>query len=295
VDNWFRLGFIVDPGDGLAVETERTVVCKDCFIITERDEIGKEEAQALIEANQAIIDAFYVVVEGFSPSDLGITTANPSPMQLQAWAPQITFNPVPGQMSQQVNDMLLEDNSALNQVQRITFGYNISFTGTNDFTSDVVPIQVTASTQGLSSIATIDLTQVDAPYMDHGPISYLSSDTRVFKLQPGGTVVGAPALGTDPLGFIQGVLKQLRSVLTPAQAYQAFENLPAGEDAVDQLEWLPELNNQPVFNFALCRVRYRATVTTAMNVRVFFRLFQLLPLGRSITLELPTAWGDSQE
>jgi L-Lysine epsilon oxidase N-terminal/L-lysine epsilon oxidase C-terminal domain len=279
VDNWFRLGFIIDPGNGQAVETERTVVCKDCFIITERDEIGEEEASALITANQQIIDAFYVVVEGFTPADLGITTPNPNSMQLQAWAPNITFNPTPLQMQQQVNDMLLEDNSALNQVQRITFGYNISFIGTNDFTSDVVPFELIANIQGLSSNATIDLTQVDSPYMDHGPISYLSDDTRVFKLQPGQSVVGAPALGTDPLGFIQGVLTHLRTGMTPAAAYSAFEALPSGENAADQLEWNPTLNMMPVFNFALCRVRYRATMTTAMNVRVFFRLFQTAATG----------------
>lgn len=278
VDNWFRLGFIVDPGNGLPVETERTAVCRDCFIITDRNEIGKEEAQALIAANQSITDAFYVVVEGFAPSDLGITTANPSPMQLQAWAPTINFNPVPTQMSQQVNDMLLEDNSALNEAQRITFGYNISFTGTNDFNLDVVPIQVRATIQGLSSTATIDLTQVDSPYMDHGPTSWLSIDTRVFQLQPGGSVVGAPALGSDPLASIQGALNQLRKVMTAAQAKQAFDLLPSDENA-SRLEWLPTKNNQPVFNFALCRVRYRATVTTAANVRVFFRLFQTAATG----------------
>jgi hypothetical protein len=32
VDNWFHLGFVVDPGTGLAVETERTVVCRNCYI-----------------------------------------------------------------------------------------------------------------------------------------------------------------------------------------------------------------------------------------------------------------------
>jgi hypothetical protein len=67
--------------------------------------------------------------------------------------------------------------------------------------------------------------------------------------------------------------------MTPAAAYSAFEALPSGENAADQLEWNPTLNMMPVFNFALCRVRYRATMTTAMNVRVFFRLFQTAATG----------------
>jgi len=279
VDNWFRLGFIVDTGDGLPVETERTVVCKDCFIITDRNAIGLEEAKALILANQPIMDAFYVVVEGFAPTAIGINTPNPSLATLMAVAPKISFQPLPGQMTQQVQDVLLEDGSALNSSQRITFGYNISFTGTNDFTADVVPIPVTATIQGVSSTAIIDLTQEDSPYMDHGPISILSNDTRVFKVIPGGTVVGAPAMGSDPYGFLLGVLTQLRTALPSAQAYAAFEALPSGENAADQLEWLPTENSQPVYNFALCRVRYRATVTIAANVRVFFRLFQTAATG----------------
>jgi hypothetical protein len=280
VNNWFRLGFIVDPGNGQAVETERTVVCKDCYIVTDRNEIGEEEALALILANQSIVDAFYVVVEGFAPSDLGITTANPTPMQLQAWAPTIAFNPLPTQMKQMVNDMLLEDNSKLTTAQRITFGYNISFSGTGDFNLDVAPFQLTASTQGVSSTAVIDLTQVDAPYMDHGPISYLSNDTRVFKLQPNQNFPGTGVkLGTDPIGFIQAVLTELRVNLPAGQAYTMFENLPAGEDSSDQLEWNQMLGGQPVFNFALCRIRYRATTTVANNVRVFFRLFQTAATG----------------
>jgi len=280
VDNWFRLGFVVDPGTGLAVETERTVVCRDCYIVLDRNEIGKEEAAGLIESGQSIVDAFYVVVEGFAPSDFGITTPPPySPMQIQGWAANIVINPMPSQMSVMVNDLLLEDNSALTSAQRITFGYNISFTGTDDFTLDVNPLQLTASTHGVSGSAIIDLTQVDAPYMDHGATSWLSNDTRVFKIQPGQSLQGTSlTMGSDPIAFIQAVLTELRSTLTPTQAYNVFENLPADETA-SQLEWLPELGGQPVYNFALCRIRYRATTTVAMNVRVFFRLFQTAATG----------------
>jgi len=281
VDNWFRLGFIIDPGTGLAIETERNVVCKDCYIVTDQNEIGIEEAKAVIESGQPILDAFYVVVEGLAPSALGITTATPTPAQLVAWAPTIQFSPVPTQMTQAAHDMLLEDNSALTTAQRITFGYSISFSGTGDFGPDVTPFSLTASTQGISSgPAVIDLTQVDAPYMDHGPISYLSNDTRVFKLQPTQKFPGTSVtLGSDPIAFIQAVLTELRTNLSSAAAYATFEALPAGENAADELEWNETVGGQPVFNFALCRVRYRATTTTASNVRVFFRLFQTAATG----------------
>src|SRR5271157_1374931 len=150
--------------------------------------------------------------------------------------------------------------------------------GIRDFNLDVVPIQLTASTHGVSSTAVIDLTQVDAPYMDHGAISWLSNDTRVFKLQPNVFFANTNVqLNNDPIAFIQGVLTWLRTPANPA--YQTFENFPAGENSSDELEWNPTLNGQPVYNFALCRIRYRATTTVATNVRVFFRLFQTAATG----------------
>ncbi|HEX7140335.1 MAG TPA: hypothetical protein VF219_20965, partial [Vicinamibacterales bacterium] len=161
---------------------------------------------------------------------------------------------------------------------RITFGFRISFQNTNDFTSDRVPIQINASVQGVSSSATIYLTKVVSPYMDHGPISWLSNDTRVFKLQPNGYFANTNVqLQNDPNGFIQNVITALRG-MPSSQAYNLFEGLNPDETG-SELEWLPTLNGQPVYNFALCRVRYRATATIAADVRVFFRLFQTAATG----------------
>src|ERR1700674_2156328 len=203
VDYWYKLGFIVDKGQG-AVETEKIAVCKDCFVVTDRNEIGQEEAQALINSNQSITDAFYVVVEGFSPNDLGITMPNPNPIPSVV---SINLSPVPVGMTQQVDSLLLENNNALNQAQRITFGYKISFQNTNDFPADRVPIQINASVQGVSSSAPIYLTKVVSPYMDHGPISWLSNDTRVFKLQPNQFFATTNVkLQNDPNQFIKDVI-----------------------------------------------------------------------------------------
>ena len=79
-------------------------------------------------------------------------------------------------------DMELEDNN-LSQTQRITFGYDIAFTSTNAFTQEDVPETIGASVAGLSTVTTIDLTTRQHPYMVHGPTSWLSADTRVFKLR----------------------------------------------------------------------------------------------------------------
>ena len=280
VENWYRLGFIVDKGLPKPVETERMVVCKNCFIVTDRSSIGQEEAQAMIQANQQAVDAFFVIVEGFAPQDLGITTATPSPAQLQQWAPAITLSPVPSGLTVLPHSLLLENNGALTQAQRVTFGYNLQFTDTTAFAADVVPILITAQISGVSSSASFYLTKKVDPYLVDGAISWLSNDTRVFKVQPGGSFASV-TLGSDPIAFIQGVITQLQTQNTPAQRaqnYQLFENLDPTENG-SQLEWLPTLNNAPVYNFALARVRYRATVTQAVDIRVFFRMFQTAATG----------------
>jgi hypothetical protein len=269
VSNWHELGFIVDKGQGKPVETEKTNVCKGCFFINNRPEISKDEAQALIDSHQHIEDAFFVVVQGLAPSALQITTPNPSPAQLAQWAPQIT-NPASGTMTITAFDMDLENSGDLNQVQRITFGYNISFINTTAFVAEDVPVTLTATTvQNLTSTTIVDLTTRQHPYMVAGATSWLSADTRVFKLQPGGKFAHQ-TLQNDPSAFIKGVIDSLR---TSQQADAWFDGLPADEGGDGQLEWSQFVNGQPIYNFAICRVRYRAELFAATDVRVFFRLF----------------------
>jgi hypothetical protein len=270
VNNWHELGFIVDTGLGHPVETEKSNVCKSCFFVTNRSEISKDEAQALIDSGQIIKDAFFVVVQGLAPSALSITTAIPSQAQLDAWSPKITPSPVPIGMTIKPADLSLEDSSNLNNVQRITFGYNISFSNVNDFTSEDVLINLTAAIAGLSCFSTLDLTTRQHPYMVAGPISWLSADTRVFSLQPGGTFANIK-LHHDPNKFIKHVIDSLRGAsLATAKAW--FEGLPSTESG-SQLEWSQTINGQPIYNFAVCRVHYRAELNPAPDVRVFFRLF----------------------
>jgi hypothetical protein len=274
VQNWHELGFIVDRSVDRPVETEKSNVCKSCFIITDRGEIGKDEAQALADAGETIQDAFYVVVQGLAPSDLGIQAISPLNPPLAQIAPHIATAPVPSGMSIAPTDVVFENSNDIHQVQRITFGYNIGFTNTNAFTAEDIPIVLTATIVGLSGSATIDLTLQPHPYMVDGATSWLSADTRVFRLQPGGSFA-QKTLQNDPNGFIKDVIDSLR---TSAQANAWFDALPATEVG-SQLEWSQTLNGAPVYNFAICRVRYRAEINPATNVRVFFRLFPAMTTG----------------
>jgi hypothetical protein len=267
VQNWHELGFIVDRGLDRPVETEKTNVCKSCFIITDRSEIGKDEAQGLSDSGQSIQDAFYVVVQGVAPADLGILSTSPLNPPLAQIAPQITPAP-PNGILITPNDIAFENSNDIHQNQRITFGYNIGFTNTSAFTAPDVPLPLTATIIGLSGNAVIDLTLQSHPYMADGATSWLSADTRVFRRQPG-EQFAQRTLHHDPNAFIKEVIHSLR---TSAQANAWFDALPADE-AGAQLEWSQTLNGAPVYNFAICRVRYRAEINPATNVRVFFRLF----------------------
>jgi L-lysine epsilon oxidase-like protein len=269
VTNWHELGFIVDKGLGKPVETEKTNVCKSCFFINNRPEISRDEAKALIDSGQHDEDALYVVVQGLAPSALSITTPNPSPAQLAAWAPTMS-NPVASTMSVTPFDLDLENSNDLNQVQRIRFGYNISFSTTDAFTAEDVPVTLGASLLGLSTITVIDLTTRQHPYTVAGSTTWLSADTRVFKLQPNGKFANR-TLQNDPNAFITSVIDSLRG---SQQANTWFDGLSPDESGPSSsLEWSQTLNGQPVYNFALCRVRYRAELDDAPDVRVFFRLF----------------------
>ncbi len=267
VENWHELGFIVDPGDGQAVETEKTNVCKGCFFINNRPEISRDEAQALIDSHELIHDGLFVVVQGLAPSALGITTSTPTQAELDAWAPPIA-NPVPGTMTITPVEMELEDSGSLTSSQRITFAYDIAFSNTDAFTAEDVPETFDAAIQGLSTTTIIDLTTRQHPYMVAGETSWLSADTRVFKLQPNGKFA-EQTLGTDPNDFIAKVIDSMRS---SQQSDGWFDGLPPDEQG-GELEWSQTLDGAPVYNFAICRVRYRAELSDASNVRVFFRLF----------------------
>jgi hypothetical protein len=278
VDNWFRLGFILpEPGTGALVETERNVVCKDAFVITDRNTFGKDEIDAmLVLANPAIVEAaFYVVVEGFTPGDLGITNpGNPQFTTAPAIAP---LAPVAG-MSFHATAVKCEDDALTPGVaQRFTFVYQVRFTTSSGFPAEHQDVTITATVQGISAQAVLTLTTQPNPFMLDGPVSWLSTDVRVFQIRPNealpqlpGVKMGSTAAETS--AFIQSVIAQLPT--NPA----AFEGI-SQDETTSKLELSETVGGVAVFNFALCRVRYFAKVNPAPTVRVFFRLFQTASTG----------------
>ena len=251
----------------------------DDFIVTNRDTFSDSEVQT----TSSYDNAFYVVYDGFSPAALGLPGA----------APAISFHDAVsgaaiGTMSATSTAVELENPGALMTPQRVSFTYRIDFANRNAFNAETREIYVQASLAGITDVAPMQLLQQPNPYMLDGPISWLSTDVRVFQLRPGGkvnaassTVLEDPNVVADaPYHYIQGLLGELRgygnSVAPP------FENISQDEQA-SQLELSRTVGGVRVLNFAVAKVRYRARNQDAPGVRVFFRTFNTMVSDLSYT------------
>ncbi|HBB95346.1 MAG TPA: hypothetical protein DC054_08130 [Blastocatellia bacterium] len=272
---------------------------RDCVVITDRSTFGKDEINAMLhQASPAVISAaFYVAVDGFRASDLGITNATLS--GTPNVAPSISFNPglspaPAGDFRVVATACTAEDADHLEFPQRFTWVYSFKFFNDSDFTQENLPVTLTASitsTAGLmvTGQALITLTTQPNPYEIDGPTSWLSVDVQVFQIRQGGSLSHTPGikLTSGPNNFITQMIGNSGGgyndpALARAPSHPFDLDLVANQDS-SSVEWagalldisqfpFPQL--VPVYNFAIARVRYRALSNPAPNVRVFFRLFQ---------------------
>lgn len=304
------------------------------FFIVDQDMFGLAAVQARLQtASSAIFDeVFFVVMDGFTPQQLGISVPGVSPSN----TPNITGFPNGMTYSLASFEPAIPITATnLNTPQRFTFAYNVSFTSTAISSFPVAgqtsPVTITAnfaaSGMTVSNMATLLLDNLPAPYFAGGSgISWLSNDVRVFQiaqtatlnsstewfLYPPGTPQPPPSgsltygtgmdirntgnAATDATNFIQSVIQTLTAGTnvpspgtTPPQ-YQGgpvaswFDWIPTGEDAseLDDLSVSNSADN-PVYNFAIARVRFNASAT-AQNVRAFFRLIPALNVSTAYDL-----------
>ena len=258
---------------------------RDCVVITDRSTFGKDEIDALLhlQGSPAFIPAaFYVVLDGFRASDLGITpvtlTGTPNV------APAVAFNPTLN-LTAEVTACTAEDPDHLNFPQRFTWTYHARFTDISDFTQEIRTVPMTASMTSTSGItvsgqAVITLTLQPNPYEIDGPTSWLSVDLQVFELPFTGALPSTPGivLNAGPNDFITRLLANSGGgyndpALARAPNHPFDLDLVANQDS-SVVSIGGTIGFIPVYNFAVARVRYRALSTPAPNVRAFFRLFQ---------------------
>jgi hypothetical protein len=244
-------------------------IVKNSFFIVDRSTISNDEVDAMLHiGSPAVIEnAFFVVVDGFTPSELGITAA--TLVGVPDIIPAFSFVPPVAQMTIDVMPTIgLEDPVHLIRRQRITWRYKISFTGTAGFVIDFQQINLAASISTVSASAMIYLIRQPNPYEIDGETSWLSTDLRVFQIKTGESRFNKTMVA-DASDFITTVITNLN---TGASGGDTFESISVNQQT-SKLELSQMVDGINVYNFAIAKVRYRSLIQPAHDVRVFFRLF----------------------
>lgn len=247
------------------------------FIVTNRDSFSKDG----VDSTKDYDAAFYVFYDGFSPSELGLPAAQPNIRFLTS----IGGSAIPTITSVKTN-VVLENAGAPTAPQRIMFEYRVHFNNTSAFTAEKRDIYVEASLGGITDVALMHLLNQPSPYMLDGPVTWLSTDVRVFQLRPGQKVHSSSSVtlqdpntvANAPYNYIQSLVAELRgygNVDAPS-----FESLSLNEN---ELELSRSVGGVRVLNFVVAKVRYRANSQDAVDVRAFFRTFNTMVSDLSYT------------
>jgi len=304
-------------------------LAQDCYFIVDQPIFGEGAVAAeLLEASAATFDlAFFLVVDELTPNQLGISpatvadpVANP-PATPPVIAPQANGLSFVLVSVQPADPTLLA--SSPNAPQRFTLGYDLVFSSTSAFPAQpdqVISLTITATVnatvngnpQSVSSSATLQLNSDADPYFAGGSgISWLSDDLRVFQVEPGEWLIQDPPYSPISTGFVLGntgnpsndATQFIRDVIdnfninrsSPTQLFD-FISTDENQSALDLLQFDPNNNSAPVYNFAIARVRYDDTTQDAQAVRVFFRLIPAL--STSVGYDQTTnyrRWSDGNE
>jgi hypothetical protein len=236
---------------------------KRLFFIMDRNTVSDDEVEAMLLSGSpaSISDAFYIVLDGYSPNQLGFTQAT---MQRQ---PTFNISPSVSGMTITADRLEFEYPNYLNRRQRLTWVYHIDFTDISGFTASrrTITLQATMDSQVANGI--LYLIQQQNPYEIDGSTSWLSIDLRVFQIKAGEARFGV-TMGTDANAFITQVINNLNN----NTAGETFENIST-DYQTSRLELSQMVDGVAVYNFAIARVRYRSVDSDAIDVRVFFRMF----------------------
>lgn len=252
----------------------------DCSVITDRSTFSREEVDALGGGGQATFNnAIYAKYDGFIHTEL---TGTPSFTvqwdDTNAAVSSANFTLVPGPRLQEVNPGFADI------PQQITFPFHVRFFNLNAFNgfTDTRRIRITFTLGNLVCSQTLDLTHNPNPYeididADVNNPAWLSTDIRVFSIEAGQNKFGdIQQSGNDPIQFIRQCLDKLNNPANNGAALFEGLSVSATLDLAGNTGVAPFL---PVYNYAIARVRYRATTTTAAQVKCFFRMFNVQATG----------------
>lgn len=246
-----------------------------CTVVTDRSTFSKEEVEALGGGGQATFtNALYVHYDGFIHTELTAT-------------PTVALTWVDDGSAIDSADLTLVPAGRLQEIepgfadaaQRITYPFHVRFHNLDTFLgfTDRRLVRATFSVGGLTCTETIDLTYAPNPYMididpaENNP-AWLSTDVRVFPMLTGQSKFGSVQQDDQPIQFIRGCLDALNNSSNNGSAMFDSLSTSAKLDLWTSYPWPVNLD---VYNYAIARVRYRATATTAQKVKCFFRMFNV--------------------
>jgi hypothetical protein len=268
-----------------------SIVQKQCFFIVDRSTFGQDEVDAmLLQGSPTVNEAFYVVVEGFTATELGVTAGDLS--GAPTTKPTLTSNPaVAGMSIGQPTALIAEDPTLPATPQRFTWVYPITFSSSAGFTQQILNVTLDASISTVAASAVIQLLQQPNPFESDGQTTWLSTDLRVFRIKAGDSKFNATVNGNSPsdaISFIQEVITNLNP--GGNSGGQTFEsNLSLSQSASTlSLSQFDTDGTTAIFNFAIAKVRYRAIAQDAQSVRVFFRLCPALTVSCTYDANDPT-------
>lgn len=267
--------WVIDTNDRVSQWAPFIRICgqKPLFSV-DFDKFAKSEVDALgTPAN--FNNAVYLIYDGFLPDEVS------TPSRSIVW--KDTNEEVPG-ISTTLGPAKYEGGAENKDVsQRIVFPVHVRFDEDSAF--DDIPddpgfreIVLIATMGHYQTSVTLSLTRKLNPRMSDGDPHWLSVDLRAFSTRAGASPFTAdidnPASAAEATDYIQDVLSTYDSWDEdhPGESHP-FDALPTDQET-NRLPLYSHEGNDPVFNFAVARVRFRAPETDeATNVRVFFRLW----------------------
>jgi YHS domain-containing protein len=164
--------------------------------------------------------------------------------------------------------------------QRVAIPVTLSFTSFAAFNEipddeDFITCTFRATAGFFSADTKLRLSKKQNPRMSDNEPPWLSIDLRVFKINPDDDFVSGiphPSGADGAYDYIQAVLADFNA--KSGQANHPFDALPIDQEAARLELGINDPNGDPVFNYAVARVRFVAPVNIeAVDVRLFFRLW----------------------
>ena len=225
---------------------------------------GRGERDAGAGEPFEVSPAFYVIVDGFTPAELGITAGDLS--GAPGTVPAFGQNPATTWHGHRRADAAGRRRPLAARWRGAAVHLalpDLVHLATLHSPRPLVNVALTASIGGVTANAILELRQEPNPYELDGETFWLSTDLRVFQLKDGQSKFGANLSGTS-LAAASELHHPGDRQPEQRRAQAAKPSTASRRSASEVALYQTDSSGTAVFNFAVARVRYRALVDDAM-------------------------------